>query len=177
MGVRRIAALVVLLAGGISAALPFMKSPVASPPKASEVEPSPAVLEMPTIAVESTTAEHSPASSLAAPVSWHEPTPIVLPEGNESLPSLPRVPVARLTSDAASHIQEPDFTSPPPTPASPVALPPRRHRIVDGDSLSLLALRYLGDRSRGDEIAQLNRDVIRDSNLLPVGREILIPAN
>jgi nucleoid-associated protein YgaU len=177
MGIRRIAALIVLLAGGISAALPFMKSPVASPPQASEREPVRAALEMPTIAVETTGAERSPATSLAAPVSWYEPSPIVLPEGNEPLPSLPRVPLAAVASDAASHILEPDFTSPVPTPSPPIALPPRRHRIVDGDSLSLLALRYLGDRSRSDEIAQLNRDVIRDVNLLPVGREILIPAN
>jgi hypothetical protein len=41
----------------------------------------------------------------------------------------------------------------------------------------LLALRYLGDKQRAEEIAALNRDVFSDPSLLPVGREILIPGD
>jgi nucleoid-associated protein YgaU len=51
----------------------------------------------------------------------------------------------------------------------------RKHRIADGDSLELIALRYLGDKERANEIAALNRDVFSDPALLPVGREIAIP--
>jgi nucleoid-associated protein YgaU len=51
----------------------------------------------------------------------------------------------------------------------------RKHRIADGDSLELLALRYLGDKARANEIAALNRDVLSDPSLLPIGREITIP--
>lgn len=50
-----------------------------------------------------------------------------------------------------------------------------RHQIVDGDSLPELALRYLGDRQRGGELYQLNRDVLENPDLLPIGCVIKIP--
>jgi nucleoid-associated protein YgaU len=91
---------------------------------------------------------------------------------------LPRAMTAQPDAYTASHIHEPDFASasgPMPPPPAPGELPRRRHRIVDGDSLATIALRYLGDASRGEEIARLNRDIIHDTYLLPVGREIVIP--
>jgi nucleoid-associated protein YgaU len=181
MGTRRLAALAALLLGGACAALPFLKSPAAAGTHqavAQESTDAVATLALPTIAVESAAAQvPSPAPPFAAPVSWHEPTPIALPAGDEPLPTLPRVPVVhRAPRDAAARIGVPDFNVPVPAAVRPVELPRRKHRIVDGDSLSLLALRYLGDSSRAEEIARLNRDVLRDPNLLPVGREILIPA-
>lgn len=51
----------------------------------------------------------------------------------------------------------------------------REHRIVDGDTLERLAERYLGDRLRAEEIFELNRDRLRDPNILPVGRRLRIP--
>lgn len=51
----------------------------------------------------------------------------------------------------------------------------REHRIVDGDSLERLAQRYLGDASRAEEIFELNRDRLRDPNILPVGKRLRIP--
>jgi nucleoid-associated protein YgaU len=77
-------------------------------------------------------------------------------------------------------LQSPDFPAAEVTPEQPRPVttgPRRKHRIVDGDSLRLIALRYFGDASRATEIAEINRDVIADPGLLPVGVEIVIPAD
>jgi hypothetical protein len=52
---------------------------------------------------------------------------------------------------------------------------PRRHIIIDGDSLARLAGRYLDDPHRAEEIFELNRHVLSDPELLPIGVEIAIP--
>lgn len=52
----------------------------------------------------------------------------------------------------------------------------RSHVIVDGDSLAKLAGRYLDDPRRSDEIFALNRSVLSDPDLLPIGAELKIPA-
>jgi nucleoid-associated protein YgaU len=165
-----------MLAAGVCAALPFAKTIDPLPPPQPVDEPV-AKLELPSIAVEApdatqTFTQESPAATVA---SWHQPTPIVLPPDGAPLPSLPRAPIIR---DTASRIHEPDFSTPV---TSEPPLPPRlqvrrKHRIADGDSLELIALRYLGDKNRGAEIAALNRDVISSPGLLPVGKEIVIPA-
>jgi nucleoid-associated protein YgaU len=51
----------------------------------------------------------------------------------------------------------------------------KTHRIRDGDSLPRLAHRYLGSADRWREILNVNRDVIVDPELLPVGKLIRIP--
>lgn len=51
----------------------------------------------------------------------------------------------------------------------------RVHRIVDGDSLPLLAERYLGDHRRAREIFEANRDLLNDPEALPIRTEIRIP--
>ncbi|MFP6665904.1 MAG: LysM peptidoglycan-binding domain-containing protein [Pirellulales bacterium] len=51
----------------------------------------------------------------------------------------------------------------------------RTHTIVNGDTLARIAQRYLGTRSRDSEIYELNRDLISDSDVLPIGRTIRIP--
>jgi nucleoid-associated protein YgaU len=82
-----------------------------------------------------------------------------------------------------------DF-SPPPIPdlrlVAPNNLPPwpnsfdeeetvRTHIIVDGDSLAKLAGRYLDDPRRSEEIFTLNRGVLSDPELLPIGLELKMP--
>ncbi len=52
---------------------------------------------------------------------------------------------------------------------------PRTHIVVDGDSLAKLAGRYLDDPRRAEEILQLNRGLLSDPQLLPIGVELLIP--
>jgi nucleoid-associated protein YgaU len=61
-------------------------------------------------------------------------------------------------------------------------LPERRpslpkHRIVDGDTLPLLAERYLGSASRASEIFEANRDVLADPSILRIGAVLTIPSN
>jgi nucleoid-associated protein YgaU len=51
----------------------------------------------------------------------------------------------------------------------------RRHTIHDGDTLEGLAVRYLGDSQRAGEILELNRQVLADPQLLPIGVAISIP--
>jgi LysM repeat protein len=49
------------------------------------------------------------------------------------------------------------------------------HVVADGDSLEKIAALYLSDPQRGKEIYELNRDVLSDPNLLPIGAELKIP--
>ncbi len=51
----------------------------------------------------------------------------------------------------------------------------RTHRIVDGDSLPAIAQRYLGSAARANEIFELNRNVLSDPELLPIGLELKLP--
>lgn len=59
--------------------------------------------------------------------------------------------------------------------AAPRDARPRRHRVADGDSLTLLAKRYLGSAQRQWEIFEANRDVLASPGLLPIGAELKIP--
>jgi nucleoid-associated protein YgaU len=65
-----------------------------------------------------------------------------------------------------------DPTAEPPTDNPP----PRTHWITDGDTLQELAFRFLGDRNRWREIREANRDVLTTDDILPIGKEIRIPA-
>jgi nucleoid-associated protein YgaU len=51
----------------------------------------------------------------------------------------------------------------------------RIHVIHPGDSLDRLAKRYLGDEGRALEIFDLNRGVLENPHLLPIGAELRIP--
>ncbi len=53
--------------------------------------------------------------------------------------------------------------------------PLRHHTIHDGDTLESLALRYLGDSARAQEIFAANRNVLSDPEVLPIGVKIVIP--
>jgi nucleoid-associated protein YgaU len=62
-----------------------------------------------------------------------------------------------------------------PARSAPQSQQPRRHVIVDGDTLAALAERYLGSAARAGELFQANRDVLMDPQLLPIGVELRIP--
>jgi nucleoid-associated protein YgaU len=51
-----------------------------------------------------------------------------------------------------------------------------RHRVVDGDTLTALAERYLGSANRYLELYELNRDKLASPDLLPIGAELKVPA-
>ncbi|WP_428306035.1 LysM peptidoglycan-binding domain-containing protein [Lacipirellula sp.] len=53
----------------------------------------------------------------------------------------------------------------------------RTHVVHAGDSLESLAKRYLGDEARALELFDLNREVLENPHLLPIGAELAIPAN
>ena len=63
-----------------------------------------------------------------------------------------------------------------PAPSLAFADPQRRHIVVDGDSLARLAGRYLDDPQRAREIYELNRHVLADPDVLPIGAELTIPS-
>jgi hypothetical protein len=65
--------------------------------------------------------------------------------------------------------------SPPPWTAPDENEGPRTHVIIDGDSLEKLAGRYLNDPRRGSEIYELNRELLANPDLLPIGAELKIP--
>ncbi len=53
---------------------------------------------------------------------------------------------------------------------------PPTHKIIDGDTLPLLAERYLGSASRAMEIYEANRNVpYLTPEILPLGAELKIP--
>ena len=54
-------------------------------------------------------------------------------------------------------------------------LPPATHTIVDGDTLTHLAERYLGSADRYLEIYELNSDVLSSPDLLPIGKQLNLP--
>ncbi len=68
----------------------------------------------------------------------------------------------------------PGPVSPPPWPTAEEESV-RSHVIVDGDSLAKLAGRYLDDPRRSEEIFALNRGLLSDPELLPIGAELKIP--
>jgi len=85
-------------------------------------------------------------------------------------PELPKKFAAASTARVAGPASNIELTLQPPKPTV------RKHRIVDGDTLSLLARRYLGDASRFGEIVQANPEVLQDPDLLPIGKVLKIPA-
>jgi nucleoid-associated protein YgaU len=63
-----------------------------------------------------------------------------------------------------------DANAPPPS-----APQQRSHVVHAGDSLERLAQRYLSDEGRAIEIFDLNREVLENPHLLPIGAELKIP--
>ncbi len=70
-------------------------------------------------------------------------------------------------------------TTPPAREASPSSYENStelRHRVEDGDTLTKLALRYLGRADAYHRIYDLNQDVLLTPDLLPIGAVLRIPA-
>jgi nucleoid-associated protein YgaU len=91
-------------------------------------------------------------------------------------------PPAEVPTIVASYQEDPDPAaeispiSPPPWPAPHDSDGLRTHIVVDGDSLSRLAGRYLDDPRRSREIFEANRGVLSGPDLLPIGAELVIPS-
>ncbi len=100
-----------------------------------------------------------------------EPRPMIVtpseqpaspPELPKSYPTGGQPPATRWGSSMSEML--PESASSPPT-----------HKIIDGDSLALLAERYLGSASRASVIFAANRYVLSQPEILPIGVELKIP--
>lgn len=84
--------------------------------------------------------------------------------------TIPR-PLERTTSVA----ERPANVADRPAGASERLAPWRSHTVVDGDTLSTLATRYLGSSGRFAEILEANRNTLRSADMLPIGTVLRIP--
>lgn len=190
---RRLMAAGVVLAGGTVAALPFYHGPTSASPgarpaasdeaspigvsasgssalplqiagSASSDEPvhSTIVRRLPADAIRPTAA-----NSADPPDGRRMPTPQLSQQHPAAAERVPPATTIRRTEESslsveAEQVSESDTKS-------------RTHWIVDGDTLEELARRFLGDRSRWREIRVVNPDVLTTDDVLPIGKEILIP--
>lgn len=86
-----------------------------------------------------------------------------------------RTPAPQAKPKPRADKRPPAANEPQTTCRQPDGVAPRRHRIVEGDTLKQLAEKYLGSRERYLDIFQANSDVLFDPRLIPIGVEILIP--
>jgi nucleoid-associated protein YgaU len=90
----------------------------------------------------------------------------VVPADEVEQPVVDEAPAGRPAYNAVIESEAVDAAEPP---------QPRVHVVHNGDTLGRLAKRYLGDEARGLEIFDLNRDVLSNPHLLPIGAELRIP--
>jgi phage tail protein X len=81
----------------------------------------------------------------------------------------PRLDVTERTLESATE-RGPQIDLPATTPGKP-----RTHVVVDGDTLTGLAARYLGSSDRYREIFDANRQLLATPDLLPIGATLEIP--
>jgi len=102
----------------------------------------------------------APNSPIAASVATAGVKPVELNSGPfAAVPALVTQPVSTSLADA-----------------KPLEPEERIHVVHQGDSLERLAKRYLSDEGRALEIFDLNRGVLDNPHLLPIGAELHIPA-
>ena len=92
--------------------------------------------------------------------------------GTSSVGSTPQ-----MVTVARPLLEEPNRSAPLPLEGSTAASTPseRTYIVQNGDSLERLAQRYLGDEARAIEIFDLNRQVLENPHILPLGTELKIP--
>ncbi|MEX2172213.1 MAG: hypothetical protein WD851_23030 [Pirellulales bacterium] len=90
-------------------------------------------------------------------------------------------PIDLNTATSSDPVVKPTNT---PQSNSPLAVPrefeppvivSRTHLVADGDTLARLAERYLQDAKRAPELFELNREVLRNPDLLPIGAALRVP--
>lgn len=120
------------------------------------------------------TEQKSPPPPLVQLPEWTtQPPPMV--QWEATIPPTPPVnPYAHALDETKNTTA---IVEPPRVALKPIAKPERvkKHRVVDGDSLRLLSLRYFGDESHMEAIFQANRAMVTHADLLPVGKELIIP--
>lgn len=104
----------------------------------------------------------------------HTAGPDVSPIGR---PPVEESAVVETTPVAAPPTRQP-ATQPTPAPTRAPATTPtgvRKHIIGKGDTLTSLALKYYGNRSRWRDIFEANRDVLKSKDDVKIGMELKIP--
>ena len=107
---------------------------------------------------------------------WPAASPSLTPLSPSTVPATIVATPATTTAFAMPANSAREFREQTPSPqASEEADEARTHIVADGDSLEKLASLYLNDPQRGKEIYELNRGLLSDPNLLPIGAELKIP--
>jgi nucleoid-associated protein YgaU len=117
--------------------------------------------------------------------------PVDLPAPTLATPDTDRIHTGQFSSNQHRTYHSPQLPQPPHTESfsdneptehhARVKMPiihlgVRSHVVVDGDTLSNLAARYLNDRNRYQEIFAANRKILSNPDLLPIGAVLEIPA-
>ena len=171
---KKLLVVAIVVAVGVVAGVLFRKSPDAAVEEsatereiATIVERTPAISEKP-----------APASHLVGRIDPAEQSaPAQVPVGPRG-----SAPV-NLAAPSGGISAIPTSTLATPSAAPPVAVSPssgtynevRRHKVADGDTLTGLAVKYLGSADRYREIYDLNREMLTNPDLLPIGSELKIP--
>ena len=71
-----------------------------------------------------------------------------------------------------SDVQSGSSSTAPAAPAAPAA---RTYTVVAGDSLSKIAKKLLGNANRWREIHELNKDLVKNPDLIHPGQVLKIP--
>jgi len=191
--ISRLLAAAGVLCAGVLAALPFRQPHSRSPPP--PLAPAPIALTLrreEVVLFASPQAEVSPATNLEAVASsssvQHDLDLAAKPQPARrtfELTNLAPPPPLPIAFQPASASELPAPSNWRPTSRQPPALPrpapisarqrPRPYRLRDGDTLENVAERFLGSSARAAEIFEANRDVLARPDLLPVGKEIVIP--
>jgi nucleoid-associated protein YgaU len=176
-----------VLIAGICCALPFRRASRPSSP--GPVAPAADAPILAAAALPATDANFPSLTVSAEPPSSEkpevqaEPAPPIVAAGSEKFdsPPLDGTPPAAPEPVASQPASNLSLATVAPALASTDAPPRpqswRRHRIKDGDTLAKLAQRYLGDPAREAEIYALNREVLPDPAILPIGAWLRIPAS
>ena len=174
---RRILGVAVISAGAC-AALPFRNAAVNAPSDVHNAAESPGAvtprneltlqLTIPTtpVAVPTNQGEREAQSAAAKTMPAPQPQEV----RRDELQAPPSIAAAfqplAATSPAATEEA---------TPTTNTDEPQQRHRIADGDTLEAIAEHYLGNRDQWLSIFEANDGLLTDRNILPIGKEILIP--
>ena len=161
-----------VLGAGVCAAWPFRHRGPAVPLATGQSQVADVTFRRADVTLEvSPPGDISPAQGLEYESAVSLATPTAVRPDLETLGPAPELPL-----EFGPAAAPPGYWQPPRQPPTVQSPPPRQHRLTDGDSLETLAERYLGSQARAEEIFQANRDVLREPDILPLGRIIRIPA-
>ncbi len=169
------AAAVMLIGLGLAS---FFRRPSAEADLAIPAQSDPLVLRKQPDRGTLAAAEASPATSQPRPAAAGEPRhlrPTIVTPADQPAPP-PELPKTYPSSNQPVNTRwGTSLGEMLPDPASTPASAPPTHKVIDGDSLALLAERYLGSASRAMEIYEANRNVLAHPEILPIGTELKIP--